>query len=149
MVLGITFFLFTTRANLLVQHEAGKTAVHLLPLLALGPILVALFPYDKRGTRSLKHLLACFVPYTAVILVMALVGIDYWQSGEIMKAIITLLSLLVCFIFAFLPLLHNIGYLKKLAIVKFSSQSIPEVISATILSFWMIMFASGLFFVSL
>jgi len=148
VILGITFFLFTTKANLLVQYEAGKIAVRLLPLLALGPILVALFPYEKKGSQPIKHLLACFVPYVSVILVMALVGIDYWQSGRIVKGIATLLSLFVCFIFALLPLLHNLGYLKKLAIVKFPSQSIPEAISAVILSLWMMMFASGLFFFS-
>lgn len=148
VILGIVFFLFTTRANLLVQHKAGGIAVRLLPLLALGPILVALFPYDKRGIQPLKHLLACFMPYIAVVLVMVLVTIDYWQSGEVTRGIITLLSLLTCFIFALLPLLYNIGYFKKVAIVKFPSQSVPEVISAVILSFWMIMFASGLFFVA-
>jgi len=110
-------------------------------------MLVAWFPYDKKGTQPLKHLLACFVPYATVVLVMVLVGIDYWQSGKIVKAVVTLLSLLACFIFALLPLLHNIGYLNKVTVVKFSSQAIPEAISAIILSLWMIMFASGLLFV--
>jgi len=147
VILGVVFFLFTTKANLLVQHEAGKIAVWLLPILALGPVLVALFPYNERGTQPLKHLLACFVPYITAVLVMILVGVDYWQSGRVIKAMITLFSLLACIIFALLPLLHNIGYLKRIAVVKFSSQSIPEAISAVILSLWMVMFAAGLFFV--
>ena len=138
--LGITFFLFTMRADLLVNSKVGLAGARLLPFLAIGPALVALFPM---GTDP--HVLMCVIPYSLVSIIMILVGIDYFKSSDHIRGIITFLLLFVCIVVALLPLLYNIGYFQKLAIIKFPSQSIPELISAIVLSLWMMMFVSKMF----